>query len=241
MQSDQDPQATIADPERGQMLRLDQDPQATNASPEQGRMLRLDLDPQATNASADQDQMLRLDQDPQATNASADQDQMLRLDQDPQATNAITELADSASRDTSAMEPQVEEPEEGPVEAAVGVSRETDPPTGAADPLITPWTLSVDATSTGVDSGVSPLAMMEQMVWDASVLPISSMETDADELPIARVAVTTEQSRWSSSTGVGTDLHASTQALEDDGADPARTGSSDIVQSGPRAEPPLAV
>ena len=62
----------------------------------------------------------------------------------------------------------------------------------------------------------------------------------ADELPIARVAVTTEQSRLSSSTGVGTDLHASTQALEDDGAVPAREGSSDIVRSGPRAEQPLA-
>ena len=139
------------------------------------------------------------------------------------------------------MEPQVE----GPVEAAVGESRGSDPPTGATDsgrtPLLTPWTLPVDSTSTGVDSGVSPLAMMEQRAWDASVIPISSTETDADELPIARVAVTTEQSRWPSSTGVGTDLHASTQALEDDGADPARTGSSDIVQSGPRAEPPLAV
>ena len=73
------------------------------------------------------------------------------------------------------------------------------------------------------------------------MIPISSTETDADELPIATVAVTTEQSRLSSSTGVGTDLHASTQALEDNGADPARTGSSDIVQSGPREEPPLAV
>ena len=39
---------------------------------------------------------------------------------------------------------------------------------------------------------------------DASVLPISSTETDADELPIALT------------TGVGTDMHASTQALEDD-------------------------
>ena len=200
--SDQDPQDTIADPGRGQMLRLDQDPQATNASPEQGRMLRLDLDPQAMNASAEQDRMLR-------------------LDQDPQATNAITELADSASRDTSAMEPQVEEPEEGPGEVAVGESRENDPPTGAADsvetPLLTPWTLPVDATSSGVDSEVSPLAMMEQKAWDASVLPISRSETDADELPIARFAVTTEQSRLSSSTKVGTDLHASTHALEDDG------------------------
>ena len=97
---------------------------------------------------------------------------MLRLDPYPQATNASPELerailADSAPRDTSAMEPQVEEPEEGPGEAAVGESRENDPPTGAADsvetPLLTPWTLPVDATSTGVDSGVSPLAMMEQM------------------------------------------------------------------------------
>ena len=32
--SKQDPQATIADPEREQMLRLDLDPQATNASAE---------------------------------------------------------------------------------------------------------------------------------------------------------------------------------------------------------------
>ena len=81
-------------------------------------------------------------------------------------------------------------------------------------PLLTPWKLPVDATSTGVDSGVSPLAMMEQMAWDASVLPISRSEPDADELPIARITVTTEQSRLSSSTGVGTDIHASTQAME---------------------------
>ena len=144
-------------------------------------------------------------------------------------------LADSASRDTSAMKPQVEDQEEGPGETAVGGSRENDLPTGAADsvetPLFTPWTLPVDATSTGIDSGVSPLAMMEQMAW----------ETDADELPIARFAVITEQSRLSSSTGVGTDMHASTQALEDDRAVPTRVGSSDIVRSGPRAEPPLAV
>ena len=173
--SDQVVQATIADPELEHGASSDQVVQATIADPELGRMLRLD-------------------QDPQATNASADQDQMLRWDQVVQATNAIT----------SAMEPQVEEPEEGPGEAAVGDSTETNPPTGAADsmetPLPTPWTLPVDATSTGVDSGVSPLAMMEQMAW----------ETDADELPIARFAVTTEQSRLSSSTGVGTDLHAST-------------------------------
>ena len=140
------------------------------------------------------------------------------------------------------MEPQVEEPEEGPVEATVGESRENDPAADSVEtPLLTPWTLPVDATSTGVESEVSPLAMMEQRAWDASVLPISRSETDADELPIARFAVTTEQSRLSSSTGVGTDLHASTQALEDYGAVPAREGSSDIVQSGPRAEPPLAV
>ena len=88
---------------------------------------------------------------------------------------------------------------------------------------------------------MSPLAMMEQMAWDASVLSISRSETDADELPIARVAVTTEQSRLSSSTGVDADMPASTQALEDDGDVPARVGSSDIVRSGPRAEPPLAV
>ena len=57
--------------------------------------------------------MLRLDLHPQATNASAEQDQMLRWDQDPQATNAIT----------SAMEPQVEEPDEGSGEAAVCIQQ----------------------------------------------------------------------------------------------------------------------
>jgi hypothetical protein len=117
--------------------------------------------------------------------------------------------ADPASRDTSAMEPQVEDPEKGPGEAAVDVSRVNDSPTRE--------TLQADAISTGVDSGVMPSAMMEQMAWDASVMPIST-ETDAAVMPIAMVAVTTEQSRWPSSTGVGTDMHASTRALEDDGA-----------------------
>ena len=228
------------------MLRLDPYPQATNASAAQDQLHRLDPYPQATIAGMELERTASMDPYPQATIANPQQGQTLRLDPYPQATNASPELerellADSASRDNSAMEPQVE----GPVEAAVGESRGNDPPTGAADsvdtPLLTPWTLPVDATSTGVDSGVSPLAMMEQRAWDASVMPISSTETDADELPIARVAVTTEQSRWPSSTGVGTDLHASTQALEDDGADPARTGSADIVESGPRAEPPRAV
>ena len=75
---------------------LDQDPQATIASPVQGRMLRLDQDPQATNASAEQDRIHPLD---------PARGHMLRLDQDPQATNAS---------------PELEEPEEGPGEAAVG-------------------------------------------------------------------------------------------------------------------------
>ena len=65
------PQATIADPEQGQMLRLDPYPQAMDASTEQGRMLRLDPYPQATDASTEQGRMLRLDPYPQATNASA--------------------------------------------------------------------------------------------------------------------------------------------------------------------------
>ena len=60
-----------------------------------------------------------------------------------------------------------------------------------------------------------PLAMLEQMAWDATVMPVSK-ETDADVMFIAMVAETTEQSRWPSSTGMGTDMHSSTRALEDD-------------------------
>ena len=70
--------------------------------------------------------------------------------------------ADPASRDTSAMEPQVEDPEKGPGEAAVDVSRVNDSPTRE--------TLQADAISTGVDSGVMPPAMLEQMAWDTSMM-----------------------------------------------------------------------
>jgi hypothetical protein len=55
------------------------------------------------------------------------------------------------------------------------------------------------------------------MAWDASVMPVSA-ETDAGVMFIAMGAETTEQSRWPSSTGVGTDMHSSTLALEDDEA-----------------------
>ena len=143
----------------------------------------MDPYPQATIADLELDQTAAVDPYPQATTADSALDRTAAVDPYPQATPADPEmeraiLADSASRDTSAMEPQVEDPEESPGEAAVGGSRENDLPTGAVDsvetPLFTPWTLPVDATSTGVDSGVSPLAMMEQMAWDASVLPISS-------------------------------------------------------------------
>jgi len=114
------------------------------------------------------------------------------------------------------------------------------------NPPVTTWTLPADAISTGVDSGVMPPAMLEQMVWDASVMPVST-EMDAAVMPIAMVAVTTKQSRWSSSTGVGTDMHASTRALEDDEAVSSRSGSgvaqpfsdedrSDIVRIGPQAK-----
>ncbi len=79
-----------------------------------------------------------------------------------------------ASRDTSAMKPQVEDPEEGPGEAAIDGSRANDSTTRAADSLKTPpvtsWTLPIDVTSTGVDSGVMPPAMLEQMAWDTSVM-----------------------------------------------------------------------
>ncbi len=79
------------------------------------------------------------------------------------------------------------------------------------------WTLPADVISTGVDSGVMPPAMKEQMAWDASVMPVSA-ETDAGVMFIAMGAETTEQSRWPSSTGVGTDMHSSTLALQDDEA-----------------------
>ena len=94
--------------------------------------------------------------------------------------------ADPASRDTSAMEPQVEDPVEGLGEGAVDGSRANDSTTRAADslgnPPVTSWTLPADAISTGVDSGV--MAMLEQVAWDAAVMPVST-ETDAAVMPIA--------------------------------------------------------
>jgi len=65
------------------------------------------------------------------------------------------------------MEPQVEDPVEGPGEAAIDGSRANDSTTRAADSLETPpvtsWTLPADVTSMGVDSGVMSPAMLEQM------------------------------------------------------------------------------
>ena len=77
-------------------------------------------------------------------------------------------------------------------------------------------------------------------------MPVST-ETDADVMFIAMVAETTEQSRWPSSTGVGTDMHSSTRALQDDEAVFPSPGSgvapplanedrSDIVRIRPQAE-----
>ena len=68
--------------------------------------------------------------------------------------------ADPASRDTSAMEPQVEDPVEGPEEAAIDGSRAND---SLETPPVTSWTLPADVTSTGVDSGVMSPVMLEQM------------------------------------------------------------------------------
>ena len=117
----------------------------------------------------------------QATAADSALGRTAAVDPYPQATPAHPKLERATLADTSAMKPQVEDQVEGPRETAVGGSRENDLPTGAADsvetPLFTPWTLPVDATSTGVDSRVSQMAMMEQMAW----------ETDADEFAHSQV------------------------------------------------------
>lgn len=152
------------------------------------------------------------------------------------------------------MKPRVDDPEVGPDEAAVDEARMMDSPTRAADSLEIPqvttsWSLPADTISTGVDTGAMPQAMMDQVAWDASVLSIST-GMDVDVMSIAAVAVTTEQSTWSSSTGVDTDMQTSTRALVDDGAIPSGTesgetqplseeDSSEIVRSGSREEAPL--
>ena len=90
------------------------------------------------------------------------------------------------------------------------------------------------------------MTMMDQAAWDSSVMPIPT-GTDADGMSIAVVAGTTEHSAWPSSTGVSTELRASTRALDDDGARSSRTetgeaqsisveDSSGIVRSEPRAD-----
>ena len=136
------------------------------------------------------------------------------MDPYPQVMHSDPELDRSAA--TSAMETHVEIPEESPGRAAVNESRASGSMTRAADsldyPPVTSGTLPADVISTGVDSGVMPPAMLEQMAWDASVMPVST-ETDAGVMFIAMGAETTEQSRWPFSTGVGTDLHSSTPAL----------------------------
>ena len=104
----------------------------SSGTPSAKRASRASSDRAATDLELELERDASSDQDPQATIADPEQRQMLRLDPYPHATNASPELerailADSASRDTSAMEPQVEEPEEGPGEAAVGKSRENDP------------------------------------------------------------------------------------------------------------------
>jgi len=74
-----------------------------------------------------------------------------------------------------------------------------------------------------------------------------STESDANVMFIAMGAETIEQSRLSSSTGVGTDMHSSTLALQDDEAGSTSLGSGvaqplanedrlDIVRIGPPAQ-----
>jgi hypothetical protein len=170
------------------------------------------------------------------------------MDPYPQAMHLDPELDRSAA--TSAMEIHVENPDESPVRAAVDGSRANESTTRAADslenPPLTSGTLPADVISTGVDSGVMPPAMLEQMAWDASVMLVST-ESDANVMFIAMGAETIEQSRLSSSTGVGTDMHSSTLALQDDGAGSTSPGSGvaqplanedrlDIVRIGPPAQ-----
>ena len=156
-------QATHSDPELDWAAFLDPSTQATPADMELDRAAVVDLSPQATPV------------DPELNRAAPADPAMERAALADSALHRAVR-ADPASRDTSAMEPQVEEPEEGPGEAAIDGSRVTRRPSHIAggispesveNPHVTSWTLPADAISTGVDSGVMPPAMMEKMAWDA--------------------------------------------------------------------------
>jgi hypothetical protein len=223
-------------------------PQATLSDPELDRAAVVDPYPQATLSDLELNQTAVVDPYTQATFADSEPDRTAVLDPYPQAIHSDPTLDRSAA--TSAMETHVESPAEGPGRAAVGGSRANDSTTKAAgslnNPRVTSEMLPADVISTGVDSGVMPPAILEQMTWDASVMPVSA-ETDADVMFIAMGAETTEQSRWPSSTGVGTDMRSSTLALRDDEAVSPSPGSGvapplanedrlDIVRIGPPAQ-----
>jgi hypothetical protein len=89
------------------------------------------------------------------------------------------------------------------------------------------------------------MTAMEEAAWEASVLPILAT-MDAVESPIAVVSVKGDESVRQTSTGVGTEGRASTQAIDSDGGATSGTesnssrllsveSSSDIVGGGPRA------
>ncbi len=206
------PQATLSDPELDRATVMDPYPQAIHSDPGLEQTAVEDPYPQATHSAAGPDRAAVMDPYPQAIHSAV-------MDPYPQAMYSDPELGRSAA--TSAMKTHIESLEEGPVRAAVGGSRANDSTTRAADSLDTPpvtsGTLPADAISTGVDSGVMLPAMLEQMAWDASVMPVSTV-TDAGVMFIAMGAETTEQSRWPFSTGVGTDMQSSTLALQDDEA-----------------------
>ena len=228
------PQATLSDAEPDRTAVMDPYPQAIHS-------VVVDPYPQATLSGVEQARAAVMDPYPQAIHSAV-------MDPYPQAMHLDPELDRSAA--TSAMETHVESPDESPVRAAVDGSRVNESTTRAADslenPPVTSGTLPADVISTGVDSGVMPPAMLEQMAWDASVMLVST-ESDANVMFIAMGAETTGQSRLSSSTGVGTDMHSSTLALQDDEAGSTSLGSGvaqplanedrlDIVRIGPPAQ-----
>ena len=82
--------------------------------------------------------------------------------------------------------------------------------------MATSWILPEVTTSTGGDTGAMPTTDLEQAVWDASVMRVSTgMDTDGNSMAV--VSVTGDNSDGPTSTGAGTDGTTSTRAVDSDG------------------------
>ena len=110
--------------------------------------------------------------------------------------------------------------------------------------MATSWILPEVSTSTGVDTGAMPTTDLEQVAWDASVMP-GSMGTDTDGNSRAVVSATGDESDGPTSTGGGTDGTISVRTIENDGGATSEQENSssrlisvedsvDIVGGGPR-------